>query len=195
MRSKQIVINNNKDLKKFYRRLKFYKLALYKKTIFKSDNEEIKPIIKALNIKNRKKRIVYIYDYACNYIDNYMKDQNPNPCGFKNGRCYTQQYKDCPYHNGCCRRCNFQSDKGCKTSNLTCKLFYCSEVEKRYKTLNLNDLKILNLFGFRQKEMIRSGYFISRETFISNLYIGSILIFIIRSILFIIFYKRKKSNL
>lgn len=186
MRSKEIVINNDKDLNKFYRRLKFYKLFFYKNTIFKSNNEEIKPIIRALNIKNRKDRITYIYDYACSYVDDYMKKQNKNPCGFKNCRCYTQHYKGCPYKNGCCRRCIFQSEKGCITSNLTCKLFYCSEVKKRYKTLSINDIKILKLFGLRQKEMIKSGYFISRESYINNLYIGSIILFTLKSILLII---------
>lgn len=179
MIKKKIVINNDKDLKKFYKRIKYYR---YLKFIeFISDNEEIKPIIDALNIHRRHQRITYIYDYACSYIDNYWKDINY--CGFKNNKCFTQQYKDCKYQNGCCRLCMYQSNRSCLTSNLTCKFYYCTEVCKRYKVLTYNDIKLLKMFSFRQKVIIKHSYFCSREQILFDLKYSFITVFTLKLIL------------
>ena len=77
------VINDKSALDKFYRKLFFYKSFILKKTKFtvETNYEEVKSIIKALNIKKRKPRITYIYDEACKQIDNHYK--NKNICGFK----------------------------------------------------------------------------------------------------------------
>lgn len=172
MIKKIIKINNENDLKNFYHNIKFYRFFRFIE--FVSDNQEIEPIIKALNIKKRNERIIYIYDYACSFIDHYW--QNINYCGFKNNKCYTQQYKGCRYKNGCCRLCVYQSLKGCTTSNLTCKLYYCTEVCKRYNVLKYDDIKILKLFSFRQKIIIKHSYFCSREQILFDLkYLGIIL--------------------
>ena len=181
MFKKEIIINNDDDLKKFYKRIKIYKSVFYIKTKFTTKNNKIKSIIEALNIKSRNKRITYVYDNACKYIDNYWK--NKNICGFKNNKCYTQQKLDCKYQNGCCRRCLYQSDKGCTTSNLTCKLFYCTEVTKKYKVPTMNDIKILKVLSLRQRTILKHDYFSSREEVLMDLYINSITIFTIRIIL------------
>lgn len=179
MFKKRIVINSNNDLIKFYKRLKYYKYLFFLK--FESSNKEIQDIIYALNIKNRRMRINFIYDYSCNYIDNYWNGKNY--CGFKNNKCYCQQYKGCKYINGCCRLCIYQSIKGCKTSNLTCKFYYCTEVHKRYKVLNYDDIKILKMFSFRQKIIIRHSYFNSREQILFDLKYSLISIFAIKLII------------
>ena len=157
---KTIKIDNTN---KFYRKLFLYKSFLYKKVLFDSNNKDIAPIIKALNIKNRKERITYIYDYACNYVDEYMKKQNLNPCGFINCKCRVQRKENSKYINGCCRKCYLNTKEGCSTSNLTCKLFYCKDMKNKYKTLKIKDIKMLNLLSFRQRIMINSSYFITRE--------------------------------
>ena len=56
------VINDKPALDKFYRKLFFYKSFIFKKTTFTVETkyEQLKPIIKALNIKKRKDRITYI---------------------------------------------------------------------------------------------------------------------------------------
>ena len=115
-------------------------------------------------------------------------------------KCYCQQYKGCKYTNGCCRLCIYQSNKGCKTSNLTCKFYYCTEVHKRYKVLNYDDIKILKIFSFRQKTIIRHSYFNSREGILFDLKYSLISIFaiklIIRNIIrIIILNKRKRKKL
>ena len=91
MIKKEIVINSEKDLDKFYKKVKFYKSIVYKFTFFYSDNDEIGDIIEALNIKNKYKRISFIYDNVCSIIDSYVA--NKNFCGFKNHKCLTQQKK------------------------------------------------------------------------------------------------------
>ena len=169
---RKVSINNRKGLKKVYKKI------FYSSTIFKSNNKELKDIVTALNIKKRKERITFIYDSCCKKIDDFSK--NKNMCGFKTNKCYTQQYKGCKYNNGCCRRCIYQSPKGCTTSNLTCKLFNCSEVRKRFKVIEYNDLDLLKLLTFRQRTILKHDYFSSREEVLKDLYIGSITIFTFR---------------
>lgn len=194
--NKLIKINNQTALDKFYRKLFFYKSFIFKKTKFtvETNYEELKPIINALNIKKRKPRITYIYDEACKQIDNHYK--NKNICGFKNNKCYVQQKLQNGTINGCCRMCLYQSTKGCTTKNLTCKLFTCSEVEKRCKVIKFDDLKILNLLSFRNRMILKSDYFSKREDVIKDLYYGSFFLWTIRIVIRMIinFYtlKRKK---
>ena len=85
---KVVKVKDKTALDKFYRKLFFYKKIWFKKTNFILDSnfEELKPIVEALNIKNRKQRITYIYDTACQQIDDHY--QNKNICGFKNSKCY-----------------------------------------------------------------------------------------------------------
>lgn len=193
---KVIKIQNKAALDKFYRRLFFYKRFWFKKTKFVLDSHynELNPIIEALNIKNKKQRITYIYDKACEQIDDYY--QNKNICGLKNNKCYVQQKLNNKAINGCCRICLYQSSKGCTTKNLTCKLFTCSEVEKRCKVITFDDLKILNLLSFRNRMILKSDYFSKREDVINDLYIGSMFIWciklVVRMINTIYVLKRKK---
>ncbi len=169
-----------RDKNELYKKIKFYKTILYRNTklVTNIDDEECKAIVEALNIKNRRKRIEFIYDYCCNKIDNYYSGKNI--CGFIGNKCVNQQSPNCTYKNGCCRLCIHQSEFGCKTKNLTCKLFYCSSVTKKHKVITFNDLKILKLFSLRQRLMVRDSFFSTREQIISDLYIGSIIIFGLR---------------
>lgn len=172
MRSKIILINDNNDYNKFLRKINIYKSILYYNTFFvvknSVDDLMINDIVKALNIKNRKKRIEYIYNKSCELIDNETK--NINICGFKNGKCYVQQKLKNGKCNGCCRKCLYQSNHGCLTKNLSCKLFNCSEVTSRYKTLKFDDLKILKLLSYKNRIIIKSDYFSRREDVLKDLY-------------------------
>lgn len=177
---KKLVIKTKKDLDKFYKRLWLYRSFLYRNVIFSLDNDKynIFSFIKALNIKNRKERIKYIYDEACLDIDNFYKDKNM--CGFKDNQCYVQRKLNNNKFNGCCRMCMYQSKKGCLTKNLTCKLFFCSEVRKRHKVLTIDDIKILKMYTIRQRYMIKTDYFTSKNEILNDLYIGSIMIVLFR---------------
>ena len=89
----------------------------------------------------------------------------------------------------------YQSKKGCQTKNLTCKLFTCSEVEKRCQVIKFDDLKILNLLSLRNRMILKSDYFSKREDVINDLYYGSILIWTIRIVfrMIITFYTLKRK--
>ena len=182
----KIIIKNDNELKRFYKKIKYYKYLPIK---FETNNEEIKDIIYSLNIKNRNKRIEYIYDYICKFIDNYWNDINY--CGFKYNKCYCNQI------NGCCRLCKYQSESGCTTSNLTCKFYYCTEVLKRHKVLKFKDLNILKLYSFRQKIIIKHSYFNSREEILFDLKYSFLVVFalrlIIKNIIRIIHIKKNKT--
>ncbi len=174
----KLIINNEKDMKKFYKLLPLYKSFLFNKIYFELavDNNSLEKIFKALNIKNKKARLEYIYDQACVILDKQF--QGINVCGFINNKCLTQH--NCHKTNGCCRKCVYQSSRGCTTKNLTCKLFYCGEVTKKYNPLKFEDLNILKLLNIRQKIILKHDYFSSREEVLKDLEIGSLIIFTIR---------------
>jgi hypothetical protein len=191
MKNKKIIIKNVEDYNKFIKKIKRYRF--YRFTFFKCDCnkvfKDISPIIEALNIKKRKNRIEYIYDYCCSYLDNYC--ENKNFCEFKNNKCLNQY--DNNLENGCCRGCRYQSNKGCTTSNLSCKLFYCSKVKEKHNLLTYNDLKILKLLGFRNRIIVKHDYFINRERFLKDLYMESIILYSIKTI-FRFRYIKTKNN-
>lgn len=172
MKRKTIVIESKEDYTKFIKRIVLYKSILYINTEFQVKecqvNDKIQQIIKGLNIKNRGKRITYVYDTACNIIDSNTKGLNI--CGFKNNKCYIQQKQNNGKCNGCCRLCKYQNSNGCPTKNLACKLFNCSEVKKRYKTIEYKDLAILKLLSLKNRLIVKSDYFSTREEVLKDLY-------------------------
>lgn len=172
MKRKTIVIESKEDYTKFIKRIILYKSILYINTEFQVKgcqvNDKIQQIIKGLNIKNRCKRITDVYDTACNIIDSNTKGLNI--CGFKNNKCYIQQKQNNGKCNGCCRLCKYQNSNGCPTKNLACKLFNCSEVKKRYKTIEYKDLAILKLLSLKNRLIVKSDYFSTREEVLKDLY-------------------------
>lgn len=172
---KKIKISNEKELKRFYSLLPLYKSFIFKFITFKLESKKynVLPIINALNIKSRRKRICYIYDIACDEADSQFKDKNV--CGFKNNKCIIQQRNNSGI-NGCCRKCRYSVCGKCPTKNLTCKLFFCSAVKDKYKVLSFDDIKILRCLTIRQRILLKSDYFSKREDVITDLYIGSITI-------------------
>lgn len=192
MKNKIIKINNSKELSKLYFKMFIYKSFLCKHTNFIINSiYDLKDVEKALNIKNRYQRITYIYDLACLKLDNFYSCKNI--CEFKNCRCLVQQRNN-KYTNGCCRKCKYQSTKGCTTANLTCKLFYCQSVKEKNKTLEINDLNILKLFNLRQIIIVKADYFSKREDVIMDLYLNSLFIVIIRIYYRLIKYYIEKNS-
>lgn len=177
---KVIRINNEKELEKFYRKIFWYRSFLYHFVTFKlgKDKYQVSDIIMALNLKGRRKRLEFIYDVVCCEIDDFFKGKNV--CDFKNGQCVMQRKKNNGKFNGCCRGCRFEVGGACPTKNLACKLFYCSEVKDKFKIIKLEDLKILKVLSFRQRALIKSDYFSSREEVIGDLYLNSYVIGVMR---------------
>lgn len=201
MRSKIITINNYNDSNILLKKINLYKSILYYDTLFVVKNsindEMINYMINALNIKNRKKRIQYIYDKSCELIDN--KTKNINICGFKSGKCYVQRKLKNGKYNGCCRKCLYQTKKGCSTKNLSCKLFNCTEVTSRYEVIKYKDLKLLKILSLKNQIIIKSDYFSKREDVLKDLYSYSFIYSAVRIIYrlirnYIYFTKMNKKN-
>lgn len=182
---KKIIINNDLEYKKLLKKLIIYKSIFYKNVKFDIkngyNNENILYIMTALNIKNRTKRIEYIYDKCCLIIDN--NNNNKNICGFFNGKCYVQRKLKSNKCNGCCNKCLYQTTNGCASKNLACKIFNCSEVKKRTKTLSYTDLPLLKLLSVKNKFIVKSDYFSTREDVLNDLYSYSFLYSTLRIIL------------
>lgn len=179
---KLLEVKNTKQLNNFYKLLPIYKSFIYRPVEFivEDDKFKIQKIVYALNIKSRRKRISYVFDEACREIDELFKEKNI--CGFKNGKCYLQRKNHSPEFNGCCRKCRYQSCEGCITKNLACKLFFCSEVKKRHKVIEFDDIKILRCLSIRQRLIVKSDYFSKRDEVLKDLYFNSICIATIRMI-------------
>ena len=165
-------IDNEKQLKKFYRYLFIYRSFLFRFIKFKleEDKYEVSEIIKALNVKGRKKRITYIYDKACEEIDEFFEGKNV--CDFKDGKCLSQQKNNSDKFNGCCRLCEHRTGGLCPSRNLACKLFYCSYVTDKYEILNYEDIKVLKCLTPLQRFVVESDYFSLEKDVINDLYFG-----------------------
>ena len=180
---KYIFIKNSNDLNKFYKKLFFYRSFFCLFLKFDTNYAEIKPIINALNIKNKYKRIEYIYNFGVNYLDNYYNNLKPNICEFNCNKCIVQRINNLKYNNGCCRMCIYKSNRGCKTSNLTCKLFYCSRIRDKYKTYDYNNFKIIKCLDLRRQFILKEDYFTSKEDAILDLKIGLLFIITIKIVI------------
>ena len=188
MRSKKIIVKNKKDYKRFIKNIKIYKTILYHNIYFyleDNDNEELNNIITALNIKDRYNRIVFVYNKACEYIDNNLNYNDI--CDFKCNKCiYQREHNN--NSNGCCRTCKYLKNGKCSTKNLACKLFYCPSIRKNNKILRIKDINILKLFSLKNKILLKTEFFRSYEDVLNDLKSRSLLKFILKS------EKNKKSN-
>lgn len=167
-----------KNKEKFIRRLFLYKhlkLINYETNI---DDKELIEIIKVLNIKNNFTRKEYILEKTCDYIDNYYK--SCNTCKFKNNKCICHRNLNKDYINGCCRKCKYQSNKGCKTKNIACKLFYCTHADLgNKKRLEIKDLPLLKILNPVERFIVSNDYFRSIEEVLFDLYLWPALVLIL----------------
>ena len=180
-------INDKKKLLQF---LWFYKHLFFIK--YETDNKELVSFINALNIKSRYKRIEYVYEEACNEVDNYYS--SCKLCDFKEGMCIAYRIKLLKDKNGCCRKCLHQSNKGCKTKNLACKLFLCSyTIHHNKKKLEGKDIEILKLLNRYQRYVATNDYFATKEQAVFDLYVGPIYLLIRLLYRGIIYFKKRKE--
>ena len=184
---KEIILNEKelKKLKKLVRKYKYnndvyiklaYQGKYYTKATKKTEKyKEYLDVIEAFNIKDRRKRISYIYDYLCNYFDEDMKKNNY--CEFKNGTCIANRlgysvHKD----NGCCYQykkglCKHLTDKGCSSPNPSCKIFMCEYLNKEKKVPNYDTRKVFLtkcLFSFKEHAFFRRQYFITKKEYLDK---------------------------
>lgn len=184
---KELIIEEN-DLKKFKRIIKRNRknnnlkiLFKYNNKLYDKPNSRLKDfnkyleVIMVFNIKDRKERISYIYDYLCNYFDKDMKEHNY--CEFENGTCianrlgYSVHKKD-----GCCyiRKqglCKYLTEKGCTNPNPSCKIYMCAYLNKIKKVPNYDTRKIFLtacLFNYKEHEFFKRHYFITKEEYLTK---------------------------
>ena len=162
---------------------------------FETDDDNLITIVNALNIKNRKKRIEYIYDEAVKEINIYYKD---DLCQFKNNKCIVQRKRNDDRVNGCCYTCPNLGKKGCSTINLPCKLVYCKTALKNMKKLKMNDIKILKCLSPLNRVILKGNCHFKREQIINDLYYGPLIapfrIFYRQIILDTKLYKKSKKQ-
>lgn len=160
------------DKEKLIRNLWLYRTFIFKFTKFstESKDKEMIDIINALNIKNKYKRIYFIIDKSCDYIDDYYKEFDT--CKFENSKCICHRSKNLNYINGCCRKCLFQSNTGCNTKNVACKLFLCSYAKENINELKFKNIKIIYLLNPLLRYLLRSDYFSKIEDVSLDLYLG-----------------------
>ena len=159
----------NKD--KFYKYLFIYKHLKFIKFETNIKDQELKIVINALNIKSRYKRIKYIVNEGCRFIDQYYS--KCNLCHFKNNICIYYRISNKNYINGCCRKCRYQSNVGCTTKNVACKLFNCSYVDYNgVEKLKFEDVTLFKLLNHYQRYVLKNDYFSSVKTVTIDLYVG-----------------------
>ena len=149
-----------------------YRSFLFRFVEFQTKNTDLENIVHALNIKKRKQRIEFVYDEAIKAINTYYSN---DLCKFIDNKCIAARKYKKDQINGCCRLCAYQNNTGCKVNNLSCKLFYCKAALENIKELNINDIEILKCLNKRQRFILKSDYFSTREEVINDLYYGVII--------------------
>lgn len=189
-----ISIQNFKDINRFMRRLPFYRSFLGRFLFFeiKDNLLPISTIVTALNIKNRKQRVTYLYDTLCMLVDEFYQDKNY--CQFCHNQCFIQR-RIKRFENGCCRKCIHLIDHRCSTQNLTCKMFHCQSIKNSYPVVSWNDFSLFQCFSLRQKIILKAEYFATREEIILDLKIGSLFVSSVFILYRFLFQTMKKKKL
>lgn len=163
-----IEIKNNKLLF-------LYRTFLFKFIKFNTKDKKLVSIVNALNIKDRKLKLEYVYDEAIKYINTYYSQ---DLCKFENNQCIAQRNGMSSNVNGCCRNCPLVTDSGCSSANLVCKLVYCKTALGNIKKLKFNHIPILRCLSIKQRIILRGSFFNTREQILKNLNYGIIYSFI-----------------
>ena len=182
---KRIEIGNEEEYQEFLRRLPKYRGLRYRATEFtarsKVHPKRVADIVTALNIKNRRKRIEYLFDRACDIIDAHNEAEGIICHYNADGICEDPKHQT--RKNGCCCHCYLQSSSGCPSRNLSCKFYFCDHMCGKHRPLTMEDIDLLRLFTASQREIIKNNVFVTRKAYINMLWIGSYLIFCMYSVL------------
>ena len=145
----------------------------FKVSEVKSKNiNSLKDIEIAINMKNKRARIEFIYDKVCDYLDyDFIKK---NKCLFKDDKCISDRGKNYDKNCGCCRArngevCQYLEDGRCTIRNLGCKFFVCPTLKKKGVTYKTTDFPLLKYFcSFRQRIVLRYTIFVPKEKVIER---------------------------
>lgn len=166
--------NKNKEYKILY------KGKIYKKESMQKEIRQITEVIEALNIKDKKERLKYVYDKACDILDDDFYGKNV--CGFKNNKCIQDRTKENKC-DGCCRcndnkkHCMHLVNHICSTKCLACKFHICLNLKRLGYKYKVNDILVLKyLLNWKQKIMLYLDFFMTPEEVISDLYKNKIIL-------------------
>lgn len=157
-----------------------YKGKLYDK---ESDNKVIRQVTQvaeALNIKDYKKRLSYVYDKACDLLDDDFYGKNV--CEFKDNKCMYARTENTSC-DGCCRTrdgkrvCVYLKNHICSIRCLACKFHVCKYVRKKGLRYKVNDLLVLKyLLNWKQKIIVYLNFFKKKEETVNDLFRNSIIL-------------------
>ena len=129
------------------------------------------------NILNEKD--LYIkYSIVINYISDYLIKIRKiyELCDFKGDECIANRlHKSVNKCDGCCYhirkgKCIYLQNKKCNIDCISCKLFQCNYLQKKYGKINLKKIIPLNkIFNHRQLEILKRSFFKDKEEIIKLL--------------------------
>ena len=164
--------SKNKKYKVLYKEKEYTKESNIKKI------RQISQVVEALNIKDKRKRLEFVYNKACDILDDDFYGKNV--CGFKQNKCIQDRKKNkC---DGCCRcndnkrHCLYLKNHICSTRCLACKFHICYALKKMGYRYKVNDILVLKyLLNWKQKIMVYLDFFMTPEEVIEDLYKNSII--------------------
>lgn len=134
------------------------------------NTDSINAILKEQDLKLQyKKAIEYVYDY----INKNLKILDK--CNFTDGKCIGNRLcKSVHSINGCCykrgKTCNFLTNDGCSIQSISCKLFLCEYLEKKYGKIKLSEIfPVKKLFNKKQIFIIKNSFFVNNDDLVDLL--------------------------
>lgn len=182
-------INNKYRIPRFIRfrirkNTKFY--YEYKGKIYDKENNknlelfQISSLVCALNIKNKKQRLKYVYEKACDTLDSDFYGKNI--CEFKNNRCIHDRIHSAS-EDGCCRKndnskkCMYLINHRCQVRCLACKFHICYCLKQKGIKYRVNDIFVLKyLYNWKQKIIAYCDFFKTEDEVLKNIYRNSLII-------------------
>lgn len=192
---KKVIIKENNGIYKIPITLKVLKMKkkyffeyngkLYDKEIkcYNKSVKQISMLVHALNIKNKKERLSYMYERTCDLLD--ADFYGKNVCEFKCGKCINDRLNN-NLGGGCCcdsknhkDMCMYLSNSGCKIKCLTCKFHICRTLKKKGYRYKINDIYMLKyLLNFKQKIILYNDFFMTKEEILKDLNRNSLILWL-----------------
>ena len=126
-----------------------------------------------LNEKNLKLQYTMVIDYIRNYIDKSFNMSDK--CDFINGKCIGNRLcKSVHSKDGCCythgKVCKFLKDNKCSIESISCKLFMCDYLERKYGKIQLSKIfPVKKVFNKRQIAILKYSFFIDKTDLVDIL--------------------------
>lgn len=144
--------------------------------------KQISLLVEALNIKNKKERIKFIYEKSCDLLDDDFYGKNI--CEFKNNKCIHDRVLNCSC-DGCCKtndglkKCKYLVNHRCTIRCIACKFHICHCIRKKRYKIKVNDIYMIKyLYNWKQKIIIYNDFFIPEVEVLNHLYKNSIILWL-----------------